>query len=80
MGGRAGRVVLPNRPRHKGAVALCSHAFIVGYANCYQGYFPTPIAYEEGGYEVNVGRWSRFTAAAGESVQETTLELLHNVR
>lgn len=50
--------------------------FIVGYANCYQGYFPTPIAYEEGGYEVNTGRWSRFTAAAGASVQDTALQLL----
>lgn len=54
--------------------------FIVGYANCYQGYFPTPIAYEEGGYEVNMGRWSRFTAVAGESVQETALELLQSLQ
>ena len=57
-----------------------AHTYVVGYANCYQGYFPTPIAYEEGGYEVNMGRWSRFTAAAGESVQETALRLLHNGR
>ena len=55
-----------------------AHTYVVGYANCYQGYFPTPIAYTEGGYEVNMGRWSRFTAAAGESVQETALDLLHN--
>ena len=55
-----------------------AHTYIVGYANCYQGYFPTPIAYEEGGYEVNMGRWSRFTAAAGESVQDTALQLLDN--
>ena len=57
-----------------------AHTYIVGYANCYQGYYPTPIAYTEGGYEVNMGRWSRFTAAAGESVQETALDLLHNER
>ena len=57
-----------------------AHTYVVGYANCYQGYFPTPIAYTEGGYEVNMGRWSRFTAAAGESVQETALRLLHNGR
>ncbi len=57
-----------------------ANTYIVGYANCYQGYFPTPIAYEEGGYEVRMGRWSRFTAAAGESVQKTTLELLGNMR
>lgn len=56
-----------------------ARTYIVGYANCYQGYFPTPIAYEEGGYEVNMGRWSRFTAAAGESVQETALELLNSL-
>ena len=56
-----------------------AHTYVVGYANCYQGYFPTPIAYEEGGYEVNMGRWSRFTAAAGESVQETALDLLHKI-
>ncbi len=54
--------------------------YIAGYANSYQGYFPTPRAYEEGGYEVNMGRWSRFTAAAGASVQETALELLHDLR
>ena len=57
-----------------------AHTYIVGYANCYQGYFPTPIAYEEGGYEVNMGRWSRFTAAAGESVQNSALELLNSNR
>ncbi len=57
-----------------------ANTYIVGYANCYQGYFPTPIAYEEGGYEVNMGRWSRFTAAAGESVQDTALELLNSNR
>ena len=57
-----------------------ANTYIVGYANCYQGYFPTPIAYEEGGYEVNMGRWSRFTAAAGESVQNTALELLNSNR
>ncbi|MYB76498.1 MAG: hypothetical protein F4X83_05270 [Chloroflexi bacterium] len=56
-----------------------AHTYIVGYANCYQGYFPTPIAYTEGGYEVNVGRWSRFTAAAGVSIEETALELLRAV-
>ena len=56
-----------------------THTYIVGYANCYQGYFPTPIAYTEGGYEVNLGRWSRFTAAAGESVQETALDLLRSI-
>jgi hypothetical protein len=53
-----------------------AHTYIVGYANTYQGYFPTPGAYEEGGYEVNMGRWSRFTAAAGRSVEATALELL----
>lgn len=57
-----------------------AHTYIVGYANCYQGYFPTPQAYTEGGYEVNVGRWSRFTAAAGASVQGTALELLRDLR
>lgn len=56
-----------------------AHTFIVGYANSYQGYFPTPIAYEEGGYEVNMGRWSRFTAAAGQIVQESALEVLDSI-
>ena len=23
-----------------------AHTYVVGYANCYQGYFPTPIAYD----------------------------------
>ena len=56
-----------------------AHTYVVGYANCYQGYFPTPLAYEEGGYEVNMGRWSRFTAAAGRSVEETALGLLNGL-
>ncbi len=56
-----------------------TRTYIVGYANCYQGYFPTPQAYAEGGYEVNVGRWSRFTAAAGASVRDTALALLRGL-
>ena len=49
---------------------------IVGYANDWQGYFPTPGAYEEGEYEVEPGPHSRYTAEAGQQIQQTALRLL----
>lgn len=52
------------------------HTLIAGYANNWLSYFPTPIAFEEGDYEVMVAPWSRYTAAAGEQIEQTALELL----
>ncbi|HEY8741899.1 MAG TPA: hypothetical protein VIU62_02290, partial [Chloroflexota bacterium] len=49
---------------------------VVGFANNYQGYFPTPAAYEEGDYEVIAAPWSRYTAEAGKQIEATALALL----
>jgi len=37
----------------------------VGYANGYQGYVPTPRAFEEGGYEPTPSGWSKLAPEAG---------------
>jgi hypothetical protein len=52
---------------------------IVGSADDWQGYFPTPGAYDEGGYEVEPGAHSRYTAGAGQQIQQTALQLLHEL-
>jgi len=49
---------------------------VIGFANSYQGYFPTPVAYEEGDYEVMPAPWSRYTAEAGQQIEATALALL----
>ncbi|MGI8424068.1 MAG: neutral/alkaline non-lysosomal ceramidase N-terminal domain-containing protein [Chloroflexota bacterium] len=52
---------------------------IVGYANDWQGYFPTPNAYDEGAYEVEPSASSRYTADAGRQIRKTALELLREL-
>ena len=53
---------------------------IVGYANGYNGYFPTRKAFlRGGGYETNIGT-ARFQPEAGEIVVKAATEMLHNAR
>ena len=48
----------------------------VGYANGYEGYVPTPEAFEEGGYEPTPSGWSKLAPEAGDMAIDTGLELL----
>ena len=53
--------------------------FVVGYANGYLGYFPIRRAYEEGGYEVIQGAWSRVAPGSAERLQSIGVRLLHRL-
>lgn len=51
----------------------------VGYANDYQGYVPTPRAFEEGGYEPTPSGWSKLAPEAGDIIVRTGLRLLQQM-
>ena len=50
--------------------------FVVGYANGYLGYFPIRRAYDEGGYEVVQGAWSRAAPGSAERLEALGKKLL----
>ncbi|MCX6046664.1 MAG: neutral/alkaline non-lysosomal ceramidase N-terminal domain-containing protein [Chloroflexi bacterium] len=52
------------------------HTFVIGYANGWIGYLPTPEAWQQGGYEVGEGPWTRVGPAGGPLLVETALKLL----
>lgn len=51
-------------------------SFVVGYANGWVGYLPIRRAYDEGGYEVEVGPWSRVAPGSAERLEEVGKGLL----
>lgn len=53
--------------------------FIVGYGNGYLGYFPVHQAYQEGGYEVATGAWSRVAPGSAERLEAAARKLLRRV-
>ena len=53
--------------------------FVAAYANGYEGYIPTPAAWDEGGYEVSVGPWTRVWRDAGEDVGAAAVALARRV-
>lgn len=54
-----------------------AHTFIVGYANDWIGYLTTPQAWEEGGYEVSLGPWTRVGRDGGQQLVDKAVELLN---
>ena len=61
------------------ALKLAGANFVVGYANGYLGYFPLRRAYEEGGYEVIQGAWSRGAPGSAERLQTAGINLLRRL-
>ena len=61
-------VSFPGEPFVETGLALkkAGASFVCGYSNGWLGYFPLRRAYAEGGYEVELGAWSR----AGEGTAE----------
>lgn len=49
---------------------------LVGYANDYLGYVPTPEALQQGGYEARPMSWSKLGAEAGDVLLHTGLGML----
>jgi len=56
------------------------NTFVIGYANGYIGYIPTPKAFEEGGYEPTRTWWNRATSEAGKIIKESSLKQLEAMR
>jgi len=53
---------------------------VAGDANGYEGYLPTPEAFEEGGYEVQLARSSKLEPGAAEKVVAEAREVLAELR
>jgi neutral ceramidase len=72
---------LPGEPFVETGLALkrTGASFVVGYANGYLGYLPTRRAYEEGGYEVVLGAWSRAAPGSAERLGVIGQKLLQRL-
>jgi len=72
---------LPGEPFVETGLSLkqAGASFVVGYANGYLGYFPIQRAYQEGGYEVIQGAWSRVAPGSAEQLQTLAIKLLRRV-
>lgn len=71
-------VTLPGEPFVETGLALkqAGADFVIGYANGYVGYLPIRRAYDEGGYEVTLGVWSRVAPGSAERLQSIGERLL----
>ncbi len=54
-------------------------SFVVGYANGWIGYLPIRRAYDEGGYEVDLGAWSRVAPGSAEHLESFAHKLLNKI-
>lgn len=73
---------LPGEPFVETGLALkqAGATFVVGYANGYIGYLPIRRAYDEGGYEVDLGAWSRVAPGSAERLESIGESLLKRGR
>ena len=74
-------ISLPGEPFVETGLALkkAGASFAVGYANGYLGYFPIRTAYDQGGYEVIEGAWSRVAPGSAERLEELGRTLLRSL-
>lgn len=72
---------LPGEPFVETGFALkeAGATFVVGYANGYLGYLPLRRAYGEGGYEADLGPWSRVAPGSAERLEEIGRGLLREL-
>ena len=71
-------ISLPGEPFVETGLALkrAGADFVVGYANGWHGYFPLKRSYAEGGYEVDIGAWSRVAPGTAEQLENAAKRLL----
>ncbi len=74
-------ISLPGEPFVETGFALkrAGANFVVGYANGWHGYFPLRRAYDEGGYEAEVGAWSRVAPGSAEQLEVAGIRLLQKI-
>jgi hypothetical protein len=58
------------------ARSAAAQTLICGYANDWIGYLTPPIAWEQGGYEVGLGPWTRVGPQGGNQLVECALKLI----
>jgi hypothetical protein len=83
--GQAAWVFLPGEPFVEVALAIreaspWSFTAVVGYAEDYIGYIPTDRAFDNGGYEIGPGRWSRVARGSEPIVRREAVRLLDRLR
>jgi hypothetical protein len=79
--GNAAMVFLPGEPFVEIALAIHKASpfpftAVVGYSDDYIGYVPTDRAFDNGGYEVKPGRWSRLAPGSEAIVRDKSIQLL----
>jgi hypothetical protein len=83
--GNAALVFLPGEPFVEIALAIREASpwpstMVVGYSEDYIGYIPTDRAFENGGYEVRPGRWSRVARGSETIVTQAAIGLLRKLQ
>lgn len=79
--GDVGLVALPGEPFVELGLAIKAqsplpHTLVIGYANDWIGYLTTPAAWQQGGYEVGPGPWTRVGPDGGLQLVAKALEML----
>jgi len=82
--GSAAFVFLPGEPFVEIALAIrgaspWKFTAVAGYADDYIGYIPTDRAFENGGYEIGPGRWSRLASGSEPIVRSEAIKLLKSL-
>ena len=77
-------VALPGEPFAQLGITIkqrsaARHTLVVGYANDWIGYLTTPQAWQEGGYEVGPGPWTRVGPAGGEQLVDKAMALIQRL-
>ncbi|MFN8492385.1 MAG: neutral/alkaline non-lysosomal ceramidase N-terminal domain-containing protein [Caldilineaceae bacterium] len=74
-------VSLPGEPFTELGLAIkqrspARQTFVIGYANDWIGYLTTPQAWQQGGYEVGEGPWTRVGPAGGYQLVDKAVDML----
>jgi len=71
-------ISLPGEPFVETGLALkqSGASFVLGYTNGWIGYLPVQRAYQEGGYEVGLGAWSRVAPGSAEELEAAAKKIL----
>lgn len=82
--GDAAMVFLPGEPFVEIGLAIRKASpfpftAVIGYSEDYIGYIPTDRAFENGGYEVKPGRWSRLAPGSEAIVRNQAIKLLETL-